>query len=762
MARSVGRMGSRATAAPRSLAEELRSWDDVRLVSLLRARPDLLAPVPADVASLAARSTTRASVQRALDSLDAFTLQVLDALAVLPDPAPRADVARLLGLRPASLTPVLDRLRALALLWGRDSALRLVLTVRDVVGPYPAGLGPPSAASEQQLSDPAALAELLLRAPPGARAVLDRLTWGPPVGAVANADRAVDPARSAVDWLLAHRLLAVADPGHVVLPREVALHLRGGRVHARVTTAPPDAEVIEQDPRVVDAAAGSAAAEMLRLVGELGQAWGTNPPAVLRSGGLGVRDLRRVATTLDLAEPTAAVVVELAFAAGLVADDGQVDPRWAPTPAYDLWTSAAPSVRWRTLAAVWLRTGRAPGLVGSRDERGTVRSALSADVERPALARVRREVLTELARLPVGGATTPASLLDRLRWRRPRRSGGAHDLFVQWTTTEAELLGVTGRGALSGPGRLLVGGGAVEAAIDRLLPAPVDHVVLQADLTAVVPGPLEVGLGRLMHLAADVESRGGATVYRFSPTSVRRALDAGWSADQLLAELAAHSRTPVPQPLEYLVRDVSRRHGRLRVGSTSAYVRSDDEAMLRELMADRRAAVLQLRTLAPTVLAAHADAPTVLGVLREMGLAPTAESATGDVVVRRPDAHRTAPRQPPPPARGPAGPPPDPLLEAVVRALRFTGGGGEAAGADRPVMAPSEPAVTLAMLREAAQARARVWIGYADGNGRVERRVVEPLALDGGRVTAFDHASESVRTFSVHRVTSVAPADDPA
>jgi predicted DNA-binding transcriptional regulator YafY len=55
-----------------------------------------------------------------------------------------------------------------------------------------------------------------------------------------------------------------------------------------------------------------------------------------------------------------------------------------------------------------------------------------------------------------------------------------------------------------------------------------------------------------------------------------------------------------------------------------------------------------------------------------------------------------------------------------------------------------------------------VWIGYADGNGRVDRRVVEPLSVDGGRVTAFDHASEQVRTFSVHRVTGVAPAHEGA
>jgi hypothetical protein len=266
-----------------------------------------------------------------------------------------------------------------------------------------------------------------------------------------------------------------------------------------------------------------------------------------------------------------------------------------------------------------------------------------------------------------------------------------------------------------------------------------------------------------MSLSADVESRGGATVYRFSAGSVRRALDAGWSASDLVTALSGASRTPVPQPLEYLVHDVARRHGRVRVGAASSYIRSDDESTLRELLSDRRAASLRLRQLAPTVLAAQADPTTVLAVLREVGLAPAAESADGDVLVRRPDAHRTPVRQPPRPVGVQPAPPADALLAAVVRALRL----GQRSADEEPPrvgprLAPTDPSVTLATLREAVAGRQRVWIGYVDGSGRVDRRVVEPLTVDGGRVTAFDHTTDEVRDFSVHRVTGVALAEDPA
>ncbi|MCZ9337956.1 helicase-associated domain-containing protein, partial [Streptomyces sp. TRM76130] len=50
-----------------------------------------------------------------------------------------------------------------------------------------------------------------------------------------------------------------------------------------------------------------------------------------------------------------------------------------------------------------------------------------------------------------------------------------------------------------------------------LLPEPLDHVLLQADLTAVAPGPLQRPLAELLDAVADVESKGGATVYRFTP-----------------------------------------------------------------------------------------------------------------------------------------------------------------------------------------------------------------------------------------------------
>jgi predicted DNA-binding transcriptional regulator YafY len=55
------------------------------------------------------------------------------------------------------------------------------------------------------------------------------------------------------------------------------------------------------------------------------------------------------------------------------------------------------------------------------------------------------------------------------------------------------------------------------------------------------------------------------------------------------------------------------------------------------------------------------------------------------------------------------------------------------------------------------EAGSTVWIGYVDNHGSTVERVVDPVKVEGGRLTAFDHRTEEVRTFAVHRITGVHP-----
>ncbi|MEU3986867.1 helicase C-terminal domain-containing protein [Streptomyces platensis] len=831
------------TGTPRTLAEELRTRTDRGLVGLLRARPDLLNPVPGDVTQLATRAGTRASVVRAVERLDRFVLQTAEALAVAPDPCPYDTLGALMGgdagdpAVAAELPRAVAELRAQALVWGPDDRLRLVRTARELLTPSPAhpsptGLGPSVAEAMAGMSpgrlqeiiaaaglpathDPVTavaalttlfadrnrMAALLDTAPAESVAVLDKLLWGPPYGAV------TDRPAPHLQWLLDRGLLIPAGARNVVLPREAALHLRGGRAHHAAEPVPPAlSPATERDPQLVDNAAASQAFTALATVEELLKEWDLGGPAVLRAGGMSVRDLKRTATALDTTEQLAAFWLELAYAAGLIASDGEADERFAATPAAGEWLQLPDHARWAELAAGWLAATRAPGIVGTADAKGRALAVLGPHLDRSPAPEVRRRALALLAELPPGTAVPASAVLARLRWERPLRGGApaagqlpatgdgapaapgpADDLrsrLAQWTLAEAELLGVTGRGALATHGRTLIDSpsdstvptpaettaAATRAAalLAPLLPEPVDHVLLQADLTAVAPGPLHRPLAEALGVLADIESKGGATVYRFTPGSVRRALDAGRSAAELQEFLAAHSRTPVPQPLAYLVDDVARKHGQLRIGAAAAYVRCDDDALLSEILADRRAAALRLRRLAPTVLAAQTSPDQLLDGLRAMGYAPAAESAAGDVLIARADSYRTPPRTAPAPV--PDGPPsPDPtLLAAAVRAIRA---GDLAATAERkPVQAPAPApggfprttsAETLATMQAAVLTNSALWIGYVNADGAASQRVIAPVRVEGGFVTAYDHTSDEVRTYPLHRITGVAElADD--
>lgn len=889
-----------------SFTHALRVRGETGLVSLLTTRPDLAAPPPSSVRSLAARAANRVSLDRALAGVDAPTLQVLETVLALDGatppggPAPRsgvplADVAAALAppsdapsdaatdaataddgpARPAEADdpdpaaastappppdprPAVRTALDAALLWtdppladdawtalADDVLLRPAPGLADVLGPHPAGLGPtlhaslgrrtpaalgrlaaalgvdglPAAedteAAERtgaaegthatggpdatggagsdaaslrdavvaRLSRPDVVRDLLGEAPPGVRPVLDALTWGPPVGRSPEASPTPSPARAAVEWALRHGLLAVSDAQHVVLPREVGLALRGGRTHRRAEV-PPRVTGAAVDAGTVAAESARHAEEAVRLTAALVALWGEDPAAVLRAGGIGARELRRVAQRLEVTDGVAALVVEVAGAAGLVVEDGEESAAMAPAAAADDWLDLPPTERWADLAVAWLRSERAAWLVGTRNDRGALRAALDPESRRPWAPRLRRSVLAVLDGLPEGTAPRADAVHDVLRWRAPRSVPPLH--AVEAVLAEATALGVLGAGALSPAGRALLAEddaadraaatpsaagasatpGGPAAALAAQLPPDVDEVLLQGDLTGIVPGRPSPGLAALLEGSAQVESRGAALTVRFTETSVRRALDTGRTAEDLLAELSRHARAGVPQPLEYLVLDTARRHGRTRVGMASSYVRSDDPALLAGLAEDPGLRGLGLLRLAPTVLAAQATPAALLAALRDRGLAPVTEDGSGQVVLGATAAHRVRP------ARGRRGTPSsvappeaaaarDRRLHRVARDLLSVDRRERSAAVPDDVAAPAssiptaDPVLGLDLLREAASAGTDVWLEMVDPSGVPLRRRVRPVRVDGGRVRVLDAERETEMTVAVHRIASV-------
>ena len=723
------------------------------------------------------------------------------------DSADSADLAGLvaahLPLPAEQVTDALEHLRRLALvIEGRP-----VAALETAFGPHPFGLGPWAAEplSGEQL--PPTLEELSEDAaggggkpviPAASVEMLQALTWGPPAGTL-RAGGTAPGAAPLIDrgWL--ERSSDARGRTRFILPRQVALALRGGRLTREPLTAPEadDLETVGAD--VVASEASFHAEEAVRLVAALLEEWGREGGTIRRTGGVSARALARTADALGLEADAAARIIEITAAAGLLGldDDGAT---WVPSSQAPGWLTDSLPQRWAPLALAWSGSARTPWLTGTRDDDGTLRAALSPDLEAGWAARLRARVLALLGDLPPGASATPAFVRAALTWQSPRRPipGGA----ISAVLAEAETLGITGGGALTEAGRILarraaasldeqdpgLSGGpggpidpgdagraeeaggeadaeplsddqaltALEAALAADLPAAVEMILVQSDLTAIVPGRPAPELAALLERTSVVESRGGALTVRFTPESVRGALDVGYRAEEITQEIGRYSPTPLPDSLSVLIQDAARHHGAVRVRAVSALLRISDEATAAGLLAEPRLRDLGLDQVAPGILVATASAGQVLRELRATGLAPVTEDASGHLVVG-PATAQQARRAPEPTRPGSEHSvrrrrPGRRELTTLVGRLRV---GQEALQAAGETAVATDPVHALAVLRQAQSSRSRLRLSLAGPDGAVQERQVRVMAVEPGRVRLRDVVRETELTVAVHRIVSV-------
>ncbi len=799
--------------APASFADALAAMTDDDLAGLLRRRPDAAVPPPADFDVLASRLSSQHSVSRAAETVDQFVLDVLEALVL--GRADEAELAFFCRVPAADIRRATGIAVTLGLAW-RDGQGRLNVPkgVRSAVGEYPLGLGrpfakliaevpqhvrvqmrhdlglpedgTPTSTLTSHFTDQEAVAVLLDQVTEAQRAILTQLAAGPPVGEVEGQLRYVslDDAETGIERLLARGLLIAIASDAVELPREVGLAMRGEFPAGAVSPHPPDVAGRAVPAKDVDAGGAAAALDALRLFEALVERWDDSPPALTRAGGLPVRELRAAAKALGVEQAVIALIVQTLSAAALVGRTAGVDPVMVPTERFDRWRDAPMAERWALLATAWCGMDQLPGLAVHED--GTKAGALlTYDVVRPGAGELRRDVLGALAAAGKGHAPDLDRLPAWLRWRVPTRSGRYIEQVCAWTLDEAQFLGVTGRGALTTAGRYLLDSpdaaaarsgddaaakayrDAVAEILAPALPAPIEHVLIQADLTAVAPGPLLPHIARELTLLADVESAGAATVYRFSEASLRRAFDAGRSATELHQLIDGLARGPVPQALTYLIDDIARRHGRLRAGSAAGYLRSDDPALLAEVVANRRTASAALVLVAPTVAVSPLEPAQILAVLRAAGYAPAGDpAARGGGITLEQAARRRVPvaasRNTAVGWSAGATLPDSHVTQTIamlrrVAALRRPGRARAIAEPDAG-QAVGTPEAISNLLREAAAESTAVWISYVNAEGRHSRRTVYPTLVSGGFVIGLDDESGERRTFAISRIQEAAPA----
>ena len=657
----AGRAGT-----PASLAAALRTLDlgALRLAELLA-----VVGLPTTVTALA---------EAAGPGLDPARLQ--DGLAALAElgialPGPDGTISGPPGLgapfgRPGGLGPPVAELAKVGV-----SAERLERILANLGAPRPTGTGKPALvrAVSAALADPATVARAAAEADQDARRLLDEAlaSAGPiTVMGVGYGRFAGYPDAEPASWLLERGLLLPVTYSQLVVPREAALGLRGGLVFPE-WPRPPAVEPVDPVPDGPARAAAAATRAVIAAEGICARL-DREPLPLVRAGTVAVRDLGRLARDLDLADQELALLVDLLVEAGVLAVGGPFGQRsLGLRPEADAWLSAARSRRWADLAAAWRSADLAvedhlvardrARLAGRRFAAAAARRRLRPSDSRPGGPPLPTGCGQPRAPVPpsatpprgprTGGRSARRSpgrlpgvargLARVLAWRGPMvwpdpAGSGPDELeaTVRAMLDAAAFLGVAvveGGRAQAGLAaeRWLEGDGPAGLAevAEAALPDGPDRFLLAGDLTVVAPGGLAPGVETRLAGLADREAAGSGT-WRIHDASLRRAFDEGHTAEDVLEFLRRHSSTPLSQALEYLVADVARRHGRLRVGGATTYLRGDP-AMVAGAVRSAAGRRLGLRELAPGVAVTGRSQRELLAALRKAGEAPLAEEPDG-------------------------------------------------------------------------------------------------------------------------------------
>lgn len=780
-----------------SFADDLANLDQPSLVALLDARPDVLVqPVPRGFVQLAQRLSGADSLVRALRTVNRDTITVGRGIVVLHESATVPALVRLLGAPERLVRTAVADLCGRGLAWHDSEVLRLpepleahwsaemggrpvatiarstlVEDLRRAVAAFGIatdGLRKPELITQlsELMADLPALVRVLTALPEPVRERLDDFRFGydsyysgysyysyPARGTRARG--LADPTEALISAGLLLRVNNKAE-----LPREVAVACWLAE-HELVLTGRPAVPPAEVDQDTAGRTSRAAAQEALREVTSVLDEARSAPIAALKKGGIGTRERVRLAKRLSIAPDVLPLWIDLAYAAGLLA---LTDKGYAPTQLYPAWRAAEPSHRWATLAQAWYGLEHAPTSRAVDEDRD-----LPPPLPLGSAAGFLRRALLRAAR---SGASVRATGAE-IDWFFPVHGyePELRDDKVAAAVREAELLGVVATDVVSELGEhLLAGGeGMFEEAVAelagrcaRLLPEAPCSVILQSDLTVVVSGQPGAAVVRLLQDSAVAETHGAAGTWRFTPASVRGAFDAGWTADDLLTELKTISSHPVPQPLEYLVNDVARRHGQVRVRGMRSCVIAD-EALVTEILHTRALHRLHLSQLAPTVLASPKDLQEVLTRLRAAGLSPVPEDATGAVIVDARAEHQAPmPEHVATTAHRPRSQ--CTAAELAGQLLADPDGHTAQAAADSgtgQLLAQLNPRLCdaeLDLLADAVDHQTDVLITYQDKNGTRTTRAIRPQQLYGRWLDSWCHLRGAQRDFTVAGIESVGPA----
>ncbi len=559
------------------------------------------------------------------------------------------------------------------------------------------------------------------------------------------------------------------------IPSEVYLALRPPWYRAPFAPVPPAPALVEVPDEQAGRTASAATTGFLAAAMAVLETLARTGVKELKAGGIGTREVHRLAKAAGTDVAIVRLTLTLAHQLTLLQHSATARDTVIVSEEFDAWRRASPAERLRDLYLAWLPLDVAPTLDRYDDEPVHPLGRLPQTSGMPAGL-----VLLQLLAGVEGQAVAQAEdLLALLSWAHPLTSTAPGSLPATWA--EATTLGLVADGRLTRAGDALIQGdtSAVVGILQAMLPEVSGQVMFGSDLTVVVPGSPDPHTVDVLDTLATREGHGVANTWRVSPSSVREALDAGYDAEDLLAGLRDIAAKELPQALEYLLADVARKHGHLRVRAATTVLTCDDEALLAEVVAARSLRSLGLHTIAPTVATATAPPAKVLAALRSSGYLPVEAGDGGAPLVglrRLPE--RTPAVSTPVTDAGPNAVPGLPVGNGG-RSPEHAGDPGRAGhaaqlarallegsadhGTDELEQAVAAQARHLSSaesheLADAVRAGRPVQIRYRNASGRTSVRLVSEMTVTGSHLLGFCHSKGEERMFRLDQILAVIPS----
>jgi Helicase conserved C-terminal domain len=418
--------------------------------------------------------------------------------------------------------------------------------------------------------------------------------------------------------------------------------------------------------------------------------------------GLALPDVKRFALLLGVEREQVRELWELAHSNNLVAVQ---DSRWVLGGMAGAWLEADVIKRWNYAVESWLK------LLGQSSGK-----ELGLELA-PADSRTFAQLLADVYPL---ADVSPGSRGAKL---------AAH----------AELLGLTSKGAMQ-PWFIDVIEGSLESAtglVRQYFPAHQPRVILQADLSVVAPGPLDERVELELREFVEADSVGLASHFRISALSISYALERGHSVADIRDSLLRISGQVLPQPVDYLLNDVSKRFGRIKVvadeSTGGCFIRVNEPTLAIELVNDLRHRIIALRQLEPELLFSKYSVDVVYFTLRDFGHLAVRATDKGEVIAPVKLSQRVG-----------TTPKPD-AIETMVERLR----GSEQKAAE------GDDESKLRQLQLAIKNKASVRVIYSGKDAVQYEFLLEPVGVANGRLRARDRKADIERTLPLANIVSL-------